>query len=131
MKFFALVALLGSAAALRFNHIDGQSLVQRVHTQEIQNVFAKRRAQKLMKVQWENLTKAQEKEIEDWVVSELTTGDKTITKAEAEAAIKAFGESHGFEPLPKKAWEELEKMFDAADTNNDGQIDLDEMLAAC
>ena len=83
-----------------------------------------------MKARWENLTKAQEKEIEDWVVSELTTGDETITKAEAEAAIKAFGEKHGFEPLPKEAWEELEKMFDAADTNNDGQLDLDEFMAA-
>ena len=112
MKFFALIALVGSAAALRLSHNHVNTLA---HQQ----------------TKWENLTKAQEKEIEDWVVSELTTGDKTITKAEAEAAIKAFGESHGFEPLPKKAWEELEKMFDAADTNNDGQIDLDEMLAAC
>ena len=83
-----------------------------------------------MKARWENLTPAQEKEIETWVVSELTTGDETITKAEAEAAIKAFGEKHGFEPLPKEAWEELEKMFDAADTNNDGQLDLDEFMAA-
>ena len=49
-----------------------------------------------MKARWENLTPAQEKEIETWVVSELTTGDETITKAEAEAAIKAFGKKHGF-----------------------------------
>ena len=131
MKFFALVALLGSAAALRFNHIDGQSLVKRVHTQNIQNVFAKRRAQKLMKAQWEHLTEAQEKEIEDWVVEELTTGEKTITKDEAEGAIKAFGKKHGFPPLPEEAWVELEKMFDAADTNGDGQLDLEEMMAAC
>ena len=84
-----------------------------------------------MKARWEKLTKAQEKEIEDWVVEELTTGEKTITKAEAEAAIKAFGEKHGFEPLPKEAWEELERMFDAADTNNDGQLDLEEIMASC
>ena len=60
MKFFALVALLGSAAALRFQHIDGKSLVQKVHSQNIHNAFAKRRAQKLIKAKWENLTDEQE-----------------------------------------------------------------------
>ena len=114
MKFFALIALVGSAAALRLSHNHVNTLA---HQQS--------------KVKWENLTEKQEQEIETWVVDELTTGDETITKAEAEAAIKAFGEKHGFEPLPKEAWEELEKMFDAADTNDDGQIDLDEMMAAC
>ena len=120
MKFFALVALLGSAAALRFNHIDGKSLIQRVQTQNIHNAFAKRRAMKLVKAKWENLTEAQEKEIEDWVTSELSTGDKTITKEEAHDAIVAFGKKHGFEPLPKEAWVALESMFDEADTNGDG-----------
>ena len=131
MKFFALVALLGSAAALRFNHIDTKSLAQRLESHKIHNVFAKRRAQKLMKAKWENLTDEQEKEIEDWVVEELTTGEGTITKQEAHDAIVAFGEKHGFPPLPEEAWTELEKMFDAADTNGDGAIDLDEMMAAC
>ena len=130
MKFFALVALIGSAAALRFNHIDSQSLVQRVQPQNIQNAFAKRRAMKLIQAKWENLSEAQEKEIEDWVTHELTTGEKTITKAEAEAAIKGFGKKHGFEPLPKEVWTELEKMFDAADTNGDGAINLAELEAA-
>ena len=73
-----------------------------------------------MKAKWEHLTDAQEKEIEDWVVEELTTGDMTITKKEAHDAIVAFGEKHGLEPLPKEAWEELEAMFDEADTNGDG-----------
>ena len=114
MKFFALIALVGSAAALRLSHNHVNTLA---HQQS--------------KVKWEKLTKAQQKEIEDWVVEELTTGEKTITKAEAEAAIKAFGEKHGFEPLPKEAWEELERMFDAADTNNDGQLDLEEIMASC
>ena len=127
MKFFALLALIGTAAS--FN-LDGKHLVQRVHTQRIHNEFAQRRAQKLMKAKWENLTEAQEQEIEDWVVSELTTGEKTITKKEAHDAIVAFGEKHGFPPLPEEAWVELEKMFDAADTNGDGAIDLDELQAA-
>ena len=84
-----------------------------------------------MKAKWENLTDEQEQEIEDWVVEELTTGEGTITKQEAHDAIVAFGEKHGFPPLPEEAWTELEKMFDEADTNGDGEIDLDEMMAAC
>ena len=120
MKFFALVALLGTAASLRLNHINGAQLVKAVKTQRVENAFAKRKAQKLMKARWENLTDAQEKEIEDWVVSELTTGDGSITKEEAHDAIVAFGKKHGFEELPDEAWEELEAMFDAADANGDG-----------
>ena len=131
MKLIAFVALLGTAAAMRLGNINGHSLVKAVKTQKLHKTFAKRRAQKLMKSRWENLTDEQEQEIEDWVVEELTTGEGTITKEEAHDAIVAFGEKHGFPPLPEEAWTELEKMFDAADTNNDGQIDLDEMMAAC
>merc|ERR1711988_8977 len=130
MKFFALVALLGSAAALRLNHINGAQLVKAVKHQRVENAFAKRRAQKLMKAKWENLTEAQEKEIEDWVTAELTTGDKTITKKEAHDAIVAFGEKHGFEPLDGDAWEALEEMFDSVDTDGNGEIDLAELEAA-
>ena len=54
----------------------------------------------------------------------------TITKQEAHDAIVAFGEKHGFPPLPKEAWEALEEMFDAVDTNGDGAIDLEELSAA-
>merc|ERR1712100_455417 len=92
--------------------------------------LSKRKAQKLLKAKWENLTDEQEQEIEDWVVNELTTGEMTITKQEAHDAIVAFGEKHGFEPLPEEAWVELEKMFDEADTNGDGAIDLEELQAA-
>ena len=84
-----------------------------------------------MKQRWENLTPEQEQEIEDWVVEQLTTGECTITKQEAHDAIVAFGEKHGFPPLPEEAWVELEAMFDAADLNGDGAIDLAELEAAC
>ena len=83
-----------------------------------------------MKQRWENLTDEQEQEIEDWVGEELTTGEMTITKQEAHDAIVAFGEKHGFPPLPEEAWEALEEMFDAVDANGDGQIDLNELSAA-
>ena len=131
MKIFALVALIGVAASMRLGHIQGAQLVKAVKTQKLQNTFAKKRAQKLMKAKWENLTDEQEQEIEDWVVEELTTGEGTITKEEAHDAIVAFGEKHGFPPLPEEAWEELEAMFDEADLNGDGAIDLAELEAAC
>lgn len=76
------------------------------------------------------LTKEQEKEIHDWVVNELTTGEKTITKQEAHDAIVAFADKHGFPQPTAEEWEKLEEMFDAVDTNGDGAIDLPELKAA-
>ena len=84
-----------------------------------------------MRARWENLTEEQVQEIEDWIVEELTTGEMTITKKEAHDAIVAFGKKHGFPPLPKEAWVELEKMFDEADTNVVGALDLAELQAVC
>merc|ERR1711937_7746 len=120
MKFFAFVALLGSAAAIKLTH-------QAPHSHKLAHSHIKAH----MKTKWENLTDEQEQEIEDWVVEELTTGEGTITKEEAHDAIVAFGEKHGFPPLPEEAWEELEAMFDEADLNGDGAIDLAELEAAC
>jgi len=121
MKFFALVALLGTAASLRLSHQPlKNALVKVQHTQKINTMFAKKRAQKLMKAKWEDLTEEQEAEIEAWVVEELTTGEGTITKEEAHDAIVAFGEKHGFPPIPEEAWVELEAMFDEVDTSGDG-----------
>jgi Ca2+-binding EF-hand superfamily protein len=81
-------------------------------------------------VQWPKLSKAQEKEIEDWVVEELTTGEKTITKQEAHDAIVAFADKHGFPQPTAEQWEQLEEMFDYVDANGDGAIDLEELKAA-
>ena len=130
MKFFALVALLGTAASMRLGNINGAHLVKAAKSAKVNHVFAKKRAQKLMKQKWEHLTDEQEQEIEDWVVEELTTGEGTITKEEAHDAIVAFGEKHGLPPVPEEAWEELEAMFDEADLNGDGAIDLAELEAA-
>ena len=129
MKFFALVAPLGTAASMRLGNINSHQLVKAVHTKQVHNVFAKKRAQRLIKAKWENLTAEQEQEIEDWIVEQLTTGEGTITKEEAHDALVSFGEAHGFDPIPAEAWEELEAMFDAADTNGDGAIDLEELSA--
>jgi len=80
--------------------------------------------------QWPKLSKEQEKEIEDWVVEELTTGEKTITKEEAHAAIVAFCDKHGFPQPTEEQWAQLEEMFDYVDANGDGAIDLEELKAA-
>merc|ERR1712100_424898 len=70
-----------------------------------------------------------EEEIEAWVEHELTTGDKTITKKEAGKAIAAFAKKKGYK-ISKEEWAALEAAFDAADTNGDGELDLDEVQAA-
>ena len=116
MRFFALVALLGTAAsAIKLTHQAPKVPHSMVKTH--------------IKHKWENLTAEQEQEIEDWIVEQLTTGEGTITKEEAHDALVSFGEAHGFDPIPAEAWEELEAMFDAADTNGDGAIDLEELSA--
>ena len=115
MRFFALVALFGTAASIKLTH----------QAPRVPHSMVKSH----IKAKWENLTPEQEQEIEDWIVQELTTGEMTITKQEAHDALVSFGESHGFPPIPDEAWEELEAMFDAADTNGDGAIDLEELSA--
>ena len=121
MRFFALVALLGSAAAIKLQQKPVPQVAQIPHF-SLSKIEAR--------TKWENLTPEQEKEIEEWVTNELTTGEKTITKQEAHDAIVAFGEKHGFPPIPEEVWAELDKMFDAVDTNDDGAIDLEELQAA-
>merc|ERR1711907_541486 len=76
------------------------------------------------------LSSGEEEEIEKWAEHELTTGDKTITKKEAAEFLAKFAKKHGYK-MTKKDWEEAEKMFDDADTNHDGELDLDEVVAAC
>ena len=82
-----------------------------------------------MKARWD-LTDEHLEEIAGWIVEQLTTGEQTITKEEAEAAIKAFGEANGFQPLSEEEWSELGAMFEMADTNGDDAIDLNEFKAA-
>ena len=129
MKFFHLLALVGVASAMKLSSHNTHMLSSMKHASK--NALRRVQTKNFIKQRWENLTEAQEKEIADWVESELTTGEKTITKQEAHDEIVAFGEKHGFEPLPDEAWDELDAMFDAADTNGDGALDLEELMAAC
>ena len=98
---------------------------------QLRHAFAKKRAQKLIKEKWEKLTPEQSQEFEDWIIAELTEGkERTITKDELKTQITDFGKKHGFPEFPEDAWKELMALFDQTDTNDDGQIDLDEMIAA-
>merc|ERR1711907_199651 len=49
---------------------------------------------------WECPTQEQFNEVAGWVHNELTTGDKTITAAEAEAGFAAFAEKHSIDVTP-------------------------------
>ena len=74
------------------------------------------------------LTPEQEKEVFEWVVSEL--GGGTITKDEAHDALSGFLDKHGFpQPTPEE-WQMLEALFDHVDKNGDGELDLHEVASA-
>ena len=59
----------------------------------------------------------------------MTTGDKTITAAEAEAGALAFAKEHGIEVTPELEKQAVEA-FESVDSNNNGEIDLAEAEAA-
>ena len=75
------------------------------------------------------LTQAQFNEIAGWVHEQLTTGDKTITAAEAEAGALAFAKAHGIK-VTEEMKEAAVEAFEAVDTNGNGEIDLAEAEAA-
>ena len=86
MKFSTYFALVASASALRLSQMSSpKSISQLLKNDECppQEIFD---------------------EIAGWVHNELTTGDKTITAAEAEAGALAFAKKHGIEVT-----EEMEK----------------------
>ena len=105
MKFFHLLALVGVASAMKLSSHNTHMLSSIKHANK--NALRRVQTKNFIKQRWENLTDEQEQEIEDWVVEELTTGEGTITKEEAHDAIVAFGEKHGFPPLPEEFWVEL------------------------
>merc|ERR1712023_411016 len=120
MRFFAIVALLGTAAALRLGHVHKAELAKVAKTSQLNHVLSKKRAQRLIKAQWDELTDEQ-----------MSEENGTITKKEAHDALVAFGKKHDLPEIPPEAWKELEAMFDEVDTNDDGEIDLEEFIAAC
>ncbi len=75
------------------------------------------------------LTQEQFNEIAGWTHEQLTTGEKTVTAAEAEAGALAFAKAHGIK-VTKKMKKAAEEAFEAVDTNDNGEIDLAEAEAA-
>jgi hypothetical protein len=111
MKFSTYFALVASASALRLSQMSAPksiSLLLKDDKCPSQEMF---------------------NEIAGWVHNELTTGDKTITAAEAEAGAVAFAKKHGIE-VTKEMEDAAVEAFEAVDTNDNGELDLAEMEAA-
>merc|ERR1712146_730730 len=87
MRFFAIVALLGTAAALRLGHVHKAELAKVAKTSQLNHMFSKKRAQRLIKAQWDELTDEQIAEVEAWVEEQLSEENGTITKKEAHDAL--------------------------------------------
>ena len=136
MRFYALLALAASTLAVRLEHT-------KHHSAPVQHALAQvdldttlfdiveNHAPTFLQVEWENLTEEQMQEIKDWFVEQLTTGDKLIHWQELKDGLTAFGEKHGFHPIPDEAWDHIKKGFDAIDTSGDGAVSLEELQAAC
>merc|ERR1711990_997754 len=127
MKFYSLIALICGASAIKIAHKPASNNLVSMKTYTKLHSFTKSKL-KAHQPDWD-LTPEQEADIEEWIVSELTTGEGTITAEEAHTALTAFAEHHGF-TISDEEWEELGDFFGSIDTNNDNQIDLEEMLAA-
>ena len=74
-------------------------------------------------------TQEQFDQIASWVHNELSTGDKTITAAEAEAGALAFAKAHGIEVTDEMKKAAVEA-FESVDTDDNNELDLAEMEAA-
>ena len=76
-----------------------------------------------------DLSPKAEDHLTSWAHKELTTGKRTITKDEAEKKIHEIVKMDKLK-LSKKDWAALEKMFDEADLNHDGELDMEEFMHA-
>jgi len=76
------------------------------------------------------LTDEMEDDIEKWIKKKLSTGDNEISKKEAKNGLKAFVKKYNLPKITKEEWKELDKIFDAVDTNGNGKLSLEELKAA-
>ena len=56
-----------------------------------------------------------------------TASLKLIHWDELKDGLTAFGEKHGFDPIPDEVWAEIKKGFDAIDTSGDGAVSVEEL----
>ena len=112
MKFFTFVALFAGASALKLHSHSAMPVHHVAHQAQVQlkggdDIWA---------------------QVEEWVGEELANGG-TITKKEAHDALSALAAKHGV-TIPDEVWDQLEEIFDAIDTNDDGELDAKEVAAA-
>lgn len=114
MRFFAILALVCGASALKL-HQAHPALLQ---VKNAPSMYLKLREEE--QCVWA--------ELEAWAHGELKDGG-TITKKEAYDAINGYAKKHGVD-IPDAVWKELEDIFDAIDTNGDGELCAKEVKAA-
>ena len=71
-------------------------------------------------------TYRQFREIGRWIELELNYGDRTLTKAEAEAGMNDFC-SHTDTNCPRNTRVTMERLFDEIDHDGNDKIDMEEM----
>ena len=117
MRFFAILALVCGASAMKLHQHTSPMLLKMKAAPSLHNLV---RTKKEDPCVWN--------QIEAWAHSELKDGG-TITKQEAHDALSALAKKHGIE-IPDEVWDALEGIFDAIDTNGDGELDAAEVKAA-
>ena len=109
MKFFALVALLGSAASIKLTNI------HHVHHLKKAPVAAT-----LAQIKSRITEVPSYEEVEEWVKSEIEK-DGSITQAEVKEALEHWEESTG-KTIEQKEWDLIEASFGLMDLNDDGKV---------
>ena len=112
MKFLAILALLGSAAAVKITHQASVST----------NIAAKIHAKSQAK-DFNDLTDDQQGEVLEWVYSELSggTADDTITAEEAQTFFEDFMQRHNL-PISQEVVDAIVNGFNFIDDNGNGSI---------
>lgn len=107
MKFFAFIALVGSAAAIRLQahtpHTSAPKVYNMLQTMELPH----------------------ESEIEEWVHAELER-DGSITKKEIKEALKQWEEATG-KKVTKDEWKMISEVFDVIDLDGDKKVTAQEL----
>ena len=116
MRFFAILALVCGASAMKLTQHTSPMLLKMKAAPSLHSLVRTKEDECI----WN--------EVEEWVHSQLEDGG-TITKKEAHDALTALAKKHGIE-IPDAVWEQLEAVFDAIDTDGNGELDAGEVKAA-
>ena len=131
MRFFALIALLGTAASLKLtqNHA-GHSKTHLAKVDKLHKHLAKYRTKQLIKAKFLDLPQEQMDEIHAWIEEEMNSGDEAICADEMQTYLTNFAAKHNYPPPTPEMWEEAGEFFASIDTDGDNCITSEEGLAA-